>query len=65
MQEGRNVQYTGIVHAARTILKEVRPTGALEGQHQAAICYSSDSVAIAAGVIAGTRITAWLQHSCN
>jgi solute carrier family 25 phosphate transporter 23/24/25/41 len=24
VQEGRNVQYTGIVHAARTILREVR-----------------------------------------
>jgi hypothetical protein len=27
VQEGRNVQYTGIVHAARTILREVRSTG--------------------------------------
>jgi hypothetical protein len=40
VQEGRNVQYTGIMHAARTILKEVRPTGiaAREAAREAASC---------------------------
>ena len=29
VQEGRNVQYTGIMHATRTILREVRGRGAI------------------------------------